>query len=131
MKASSLAMFVAIFVFPLSHFVECSANACTNKLSRSNRARIIGLLNELRALRPMGDSYGGPYIGVVPNQVTRKIVKHGKAAIPVLLARLTTAELNESIFIVLCLHELKAKEATAAIKSLEKDLQARKKVRTA
>jgi hypothetical protein len=82
------------------------------------------LLNKLRRLRVEGPGRGGPFVGIQHNPVTRQIVAKGRAVVPLLVKRLESgdAALNEAIYIVFCLRQLKATEAQAAVRALKREL---------
>ena len=80
---------------------------------------IRSLLDKLSTLEIEGASFGGPYVGVMHNDVTRALVAEGEKIIPYLIERLKTSNLNETIFIVFMLRELRAKGAKQAIEELQ------------
>jgi hypothetical protein len=67
-----------------------------------------------------GPGRGGPYVGITPNPFTDAIVREGTKAVPFILDRLETSDLGETIFLVFCLRELRAKEAKTAIGRLQR-----------
>lgn len=79
------------------------------------------LIAALRGLRLDGVSRGGPYVGVEPNRTTQQIVARGSAIVPALIERLDsdTIKLNEAIYIVFCLRELKATQAEHSVRHLK------------
>lgn len=77
------------------------------------------LIEKLETLSLNGPSRGGPYVGISHNDVTRAIVAEGEAIIPLLVDKLKTSNLTETIFIVFCLRELKAKSAKEKIQQLQ------------
>ena len=76
------------------------------------------LIDRLKGLDLEGPSLGGPYVGVMHNDVTKAILAEGERIIPSLIRRLGTAGLNEAIYIVFCLRELRAKSAEQAVRGL-------------
>jgi len=80
--------------------------------------RMDELIDALEGLDVDGPSLGGPYVGVMHNDVTRAIVSEGTRIIPSLIRRLATARLNPAIYIVFCLRELRAKSAEQAVREL-------------
>jgi hypothetical protein len=79
-------------------------------------------LERLKKLKITGVSLGGPYLGIVHNDVTKSIVDQGSQIIPVLVKRLDSSGYDESAYIVFCLRELRARSAIDKIVELEKSL---------
>lgn len=78
------------------------------------------LIDQLKTLELEGPSRGGPYVGILHNDVTRAIVAEGDKIIRALLERLETSSLSETIFIVFCLRELHAKSAKHSLEQLQR-----------
>lgn len=76
------------------------------------------LINKLDELTIDGPGRGGPYTGVQHNKITEEIVAAGKEIVPLLIDNLEQGSLVKTIFIIFCLHELKAKEAKPYIERL-------------
>jgi hypothetical protein len=96
--------------------------------NQDNRGRkddedIYMLLKELRHLKIEGIMLGGPSVGLVHNKTTRQIVSKGGRIIPYLIQRLDSSGYDESVYIVFCLHELKAKKAKKKILEVDKALK--------
>jgi hypothetical protein len=83
-------------------------------------ADIEALVRRLGTLRlPEAPSRGGPYVGIVHNDLTREIAAAGDAVVPLLLERLRASGFDESVFIVFLLRELRASEAVPVVKELQ------------
>jgi hypothetical protein len=85
---------------------------------------VLSLLESLRNIKPTGVSTGVPGLILVHNEITTKIVAKGSKVVPLLLDRLENCREREAIYIIFCLHELKAKMAKPAIESLKKSIEA-------
>jgi hypothetical protein len=97
-------------------------------LSRQGNAdEYAALFEKLKTIEVEGISFGGPYVGVGHNATTKAIVEKGRPVIPFLIKRLDKSGVNESIWIVFCLRELKAKEASPAINDLKRQLEAKER----
>jgi len=101
----------------------------TQEHGRSNQDEraLERLLDKLPNRVVTGDSFGGPYVGVGHNDVTKAIVAYGQKAVPHLLDRLQTSNVDETIFIVFCLRELRATAAREAVDKLRQDLKRAKR----
>lgn len=64
------------------------------------------LIGKLKTSRLEGTSFGGPYITVVHNELTREIVARGRAIVPSLAKSLNHSSYEESVLIVFCLIEI-------------------------
>jgi len=64
----------------------------------------------------------GPMMALAHNDETRQIVAKGPKVVPILVRRLRDSGVHESTYIVFCLTELKAKEATEVIRLLQKKI---------
>ncbi len=80
--------------------------------------RLEGLLHRLRELKVEGVGRGGPFLGVVHNEVTRELLAEGMGIVPLLLERIGSSELDETIFLVFLLRELRSINAKGAIEKL-------------
>jgi hypothetical protein len=78
------------------------------------------LITKLLTLSVEGPSRGGPYVGIQHNDVTRSIVAEGEEIVPLLLNKLETSNLTETIYIVFCLRELHAQSAKKQIQQLQR-----------
>lgn len=83
---------------------------------------IAGLQNLSVAENALGSS-GGPHVGIGGNSVTKKVIDHGDRAVPLLIKGLDTSGWDESVFIVFCLRELRAKVAKDRVARLEKEIR--------
>lgn len=84
----------------------------------SDEEEIRELIARLGEVPLAGASFGGPYVGVSHNEVTRALLAKGRGVIPALVARLEESGLTETIFIVFLLRELRAKEAKGVVAGL-------------
>lgn len=84
---------------------------------------LVGLLRTLEL--PAAPSRGGPYRGIVHNDVTRAIVGAGDAVVPLLVDRLPESGFDEASYIVFLLRELGAAEAVSAVQQLQLDVDRR------
>ena len=91
------------------------------------REEIDRAIGALAGIKVVGDSFGGPYVGVDHNHVTRDIVAFGPSAIPALVDRLKKSDVDETIFIVFCLSELQARSAKDQIIALNRSLKERQR----
>src|ERR1700756_4979026 len=89
------------------------------------REQLEALLDQLSTLRVDGPSRGGPYVGIVHNDLTREILAAGKALIPLLLARLPDSSFDEAVYIVFILRELHVAEAQAVVRKLQSEVEKR------
>ncbi len=67
-------------------------------------------------------STGGPYHSVMPNETGEAIISKGKDAVPYLIDRLDESTLDETIYILECLTQLRAPEARERVLQLKKDV---------
>jgi hypothetical protein len=72
-----------------------------------------------------GPSRGGPFVGIVDDDLTRALVARGDAVVPRLIARLPASGFDEAVYIVFVLRELRAASAESAIRTLQAELPAR------
>jgi hypothetical protein len=96
---------------------------------QARRNLTIRLLESLNGEAPDGASFGGPYVGVEHTEATRRIVQQGRSVVPILVNRLGTSGLNETIYIVFCLRELKACDAKTAVQILQQQIQKKERFR--
>ena len=81
------------------------------------------LIGRLDGLKVAGPSRGGPYVGILPNDLTTAIVKEGERAVPELVVHLDRANYAGTVYTVYCLHELKAKAAKERVQTLQQVLE--------
>lgn len=81
------------------------------------------LVRQLGELKVGGAGVGGPYSGVLHNDVTRSIVAQGHSVVPALVERLPVAGYDETVYVVFCLREMKAASAKTAVRQLQSDLR--------
>lgn len=84
---------------------------------------LVGQLGTLKL--PSAPSRGGPYVGIVHNDVTREALAAGNAIVPLLIERLRTSGFDESAYIVFLLRELGASQAAPAVRLLALELDER------
>ena len=89
------------------------------------REQLETLVNQLSTLRVDGPSMGGPYVGIVHNDLTQEIMGAGKEIVPLLIARLPVSSFDEAVYIVFILRELQVKEAEAAVRKLQSEIEKR------
>lgn len=84
------------------------------------------LVERLRTLQlPSAPSRGGPYVGIVHNEVTSEVLAAGSDVVPLLVERLRTSGFDESAYIVFLLRELGASQAAPEVRQLQLDLDER------
>ena len=86
----------------------------------SSQREVDDLIENLRN-HPLTDGFsaGGPYWGIGKDDVTRPIIARGMAIVPRLVGELPHSSWAESVYIVFCLSELKAKSAKANVLELQ------------
>lgn len=89
------------------------------------REQLEALLDRLSTLRVDGPSRGGPYVGIVHNDLTRELLAAGKEIVPLLISRLADSSFDEAVYIVFILRELHATEAQAAVRKLQSEIETR------
>jgi hypothetical protein len=85
------------------------------------------LIDRLGELKVEGYSASGPYVAVGGNQITKQIISKGSTMVPRLLKRLAKSDYNESVFIVFCLRELRARDARDHILRVHRQLVRRER----
>lgn len=82
-----------------------------------------GLMERLRN-HPLnsGPSAGGPVWGIMPDEVTNSIIAQGGKIVASLIKELSKSDWTESVYIVFCLREMKAKGAIPSVLLLKKQL---------
>jgi len=82
------------------------------------------LIRNLR-IHPLtrGPSAGGPVWGILPDEVTGAIIAQGRPIVPRLIDELSHSNWAESVYIVYCLRELKAKNARPNVLELQRQLE--------
>ena len=83
------------------------------------------LLDELRGISDIsGSSLGGPYVGIMHNETTRRIVSEGERIIPRLIDEIENGDhLAACIYSLFCLRELKASEAKNSVLTLRSNVE--------
>jgi hypothetical protein len=85
------------------------------------------LIDRLKELKVEGYSASGPYVAVSENQITKQIIAKGSTIVPRLLKRLDKGDYNESVFIVFCLRELRARDGRDHILGVHRQLVRRER----
>src|SRR5690349_3367715 len=90
-----------------------------------DQERVEELLSKLSRVPVEGPSRGGPYTGVLHNDLTLELLSYGEDIVPLLVERLPASGFDEAVYIVFVLRELRASEARPAVLALLTDMAER------
>jgi hypothetical protein len=116
-----------LFIFCLGGCSDSNRGSRQGNRSKKDDEDIHTILKKLRLMKIKGIMLGGPSVGLVHNKTTKQIVSKGDRMIPYLIQRLDSSGYDETVYIVFCLHELKAKSAKKRILEVDKALKESKR----